>query len=96
MHARLFETHQVEWGGVPNRDRPVMVDLAAGLGLDTAAFEVCLDDPSVAEAVLQEMTDAERLGVQSTPNFFINGQLVRGALPFTTFQRAIEQARAAP
>lgn len=93
MHARLFATHQVEWGGVPNRDRPVMVDFARELQLDVAAFEECMADPAVEQAVVAEATRAEQLGVQSTPNFFINGQLLRGALPFEVFQRAIEDAR---
>lgn len=84
-------THSIEWGGVPNRDRPVMVEFAGDLGLDTAAFEDCLDDPVVEQAVREEALQAQGLGINSTPNFLVNGQLLRGALPFETFQRLIEQ-----
>ncbi len=93
MYNQLFSTHQEEWGGVPNRDRDVLIEFATNLGLDTAAFEVCLDDEQVAQAVQQEAANAEQLGINSTPNFFVNGQLIRGALPFATFQRLIEAAR---
>lgn len=95
MHAQLFDTHSVEWGGVPNRDRPVMVELAGNLGLDTMAFEACLNDEEVAAAVQQEIANAERIGVRSTPHFFINGQSLIGAMPYASFQRAIERAKAA-
>ncbi|NJM07895.1 thioredoxin domain-containing protein, partial [Candidatus Gracilibacteria bacterium] len=46
-------------------------------------------------ALDEEIALAESLGVNSTPNFFINGTLIRGALPFSTFQRAIDEAIAA-
>jgi protein-disulfide isomerase len=94
MHARLFETHGVEWGGVPNRDRPVMLEFAKALQLDAAAFEQCQNDPAILQAVRDEAAAAGRIGVRSTPNFFVNGQLViRGAAPFSDFQRRIEQNR---
>ncbi|MEK6907307.1 MAG: thioredoxin domain-containing protein [Nanoarchaeota archaeon] len=38
------------------------------------------------------MNDGAAAGVQGTPAFFINGQLVSGAQPYTAFQAAIEQA----
>jgi protein-disulfide isomerase len=94
MHARLFATHGVEWAAAPQRDRKVMIEFADALGLDSAAFTRCLDDPATAAAVSEDVALAGQLGVNSTPNFLINGQLIRGALPLETFQRAIERARA--
>jgi protein-disulfide isomerase len=93
MYELLFATHGVRWGGAPERDRPVMAELAAELGLDLAGFTQCLDDPATAQAVLDEASQAAQLGVNSTPNFYINGQLLRGALPYTTFRNLIEQLR---
>ena len=92
MYEQLFATHRIEWGGVPLRDRAVMVEFAANLGLALPQFETCLDDPSVAEAVREESRNASRLGINSTPNFLINGQIIRGALPFGTFEAFIERA----
>ncbi len=91
MYERLFETHTVEWGGVPNRDRDVFVEFAGELGLETGAFSACLNDPANEQAVLAESNAAARLGVNSTPNFFVNGQLLRGALPFRVFEDLIQQ-----
>lgn len=91
MYERLFETHTVEWGGVPKRDRDVFIEFAGELGLATEAFTTCLDDPASTLAVQAETNAALRLGVNSTPNFFVNDQLLRGALPLRVFEDLIQQ-----
>ena len=92
MYERLFTTHSVEWGGVPNRDREVFIEFAGELGLDNAAFVACLDDPANTQAVLAEAGAAQQaFGINSTPNFLVNDQLLRGALPFRVFEDLIEQ-----
>ncbi len=91
VYEMLFQTHGIEWGGVPKRDRATLVELAGNLGVDTAQLNACLDDPATEAAVLAEVEAASRLGINSTPNFLINGQVVRGALPFEHFDRLIKQ-----
>jgi protein-disulfide isomerase len=92
MYERLFATHSVEWGGVPNRDRDVFIEFAGELGLDGASFTACLDDPANTQAVLDEAGTAQQaFGVNSTPNFLVNDQLLRGALPFRVFEDLIRQ-----
>ena len=36
------------------------------------------------------MQYGEKIGVRSTPTFFINGQLVSGAVPVETFSETID------
>lgn len=91
MYDHLFATHTVEWGGVPNRDRDVFVEFAADLGLAVEPFTECLNDPANEQVVMAESNAALRLGVNSTPNFMVNGQLLRGALPFRVFEDLILQ-----
>lgn len=61
---------------------------AAGLGIDTAKFDQCLDsgaDAAKVSADASAMTDAlTKAGVTrfGTPSFFINGQFVSGAYPY--------------
>jgi protein-disulfide isomerase len=90
MYEALFSTHNTEWGGVPRRDHDVLIELAGKVGVNTPAFTRCLDDPATTQAVLDEAAAAAQLGINSTPNFLINNQLVRGALPFASFQRLIK------
>jgi protein-disulfide isomerase len=94
MYERLFTTHQQEWGGVPKRDRGVFIEFATSLGLATDTFTTCLNDPASEQAVMAELNAAARLGVDSTPNFLVNGQLVKGALAFRAFSDLIKQAAA--
>lgn len=91
MYERLFDTHQEEWGGVPKRDREVFIEFASDLGLDGAAFGACLDDPATLRQIEDEQAAAARFGVNSTPNFLVNGQLLRGAMPFRVFESLIQQ-----
>lgn len=91
MYDQLFATFRTEWGGVPNRDRQVFSEFAAGLGLDQATFDACLADPAREAQVLAEQEAAFQLGINSTPNFLVNGQLLRGALPFRAFSDLIAQ-----
>ncbi|HEX2872789.1 MAG TPA: thioredoxin domain-containing protein [Polyangiaceae bacterium] len=68
MYAALFD----------NQDRisPQVVDeLAKGLGLDMAKFAKDLESESVADSVSRDRKQGERLDIQSTPTFFINGRL---------------------
>ncbi len=90
MYEALFETHQVRWGGDPDRDRAVMIALATEIGLEEGPFVACLDDPAMEQAVQAEMQAAMQLGINSTPNFLVNGTLLRGALPFSNFSQLID------
>ncbi len=92
MYERLFATHQEEWGGVPKRDREVFVTFATDLGLTTETFRACLNDPASEQAVQAELNAAARLGINSTPNFLVNGQILKGALPLSAFAKLIAQA----
>ena len=65
---------------------------AGQLGLDTAAFNDCLDSGKYRQEVQKDYTDGIAAGVTGTPGFFINGLEVKGAQPFAAFQSAIDTA----
>jgi protein-disulfide isomerase len=65
-----------------NLNRTLFLKLASDLKLDTAAFTNCIDSKKYDAQVQQDATDAQQFGVNSTPTFYINGQLVSGAQPF--------------
>ena len=66
--------------------------LAPGVGLDTAAFNECLDGDKNAEEVQKDYQDGLSYGVEGTPAFYINGVLVSGAQPFANFKTVIDAA----
>lgn len=63
---------------------------AADEGLDTGAFNECLDSGKYADEVKKDMADGQAAGVSGTPSFFINGIKLVGAQPFSQFQPIIE------
>jgi protein-disulfide isomerase len=67
---------------------------ASELGLDPASFNECLDSDKYAAEVQKDKQDGQSYGVGRTPAFFVNGQLVSGAQPFSVFQQLIEAALA--
>ena len=68
---------------------------AFALGLDTDAFNDCLDSNTYADEVQADDEDGLSYGVTGTPTFFINGQMMNGqmmvgAQPFSAFQQIID------
>ena len=61
------------------------------LGLDTAAFNQCLDSGKYAQKVDAETGVGKMLGLRGTPSFFINERPLIGAQPFEMFQLVIEE-----
>lgn len=52
-------------------------DWAAELKLDTALFDRCVKSGIKGDAVLAEYAQGEKLGVDSTPTYFVNGVRVQ-------------------
>ena len=88
MHDLLF-ANQERWANNSNHV-DIFKSFAAELALAQAEFDECLDSGRYAEAVNVEVDEGVQLGVRGTPSFFINGQPLVGAQPFSVFQQAIE------
>lgn len=69
--------------------------IALSLGLIGDKFKACLDSDAANNAVLRDIRDAARWGINSTPTFILNGRIVRGAVDFETFKTLIEQEKSA-
>ena len=76
-------------------DSQAVYDAAASLGLDAEALQACVDSNAMAEAVAKDVQDARTVGANSTPTFFVNGRLVRGAKPYDEFAAIIDSELAA-
>lgn len=79
-HDYLFENQNGENDGAFRRE--VLNQIAATIGLDAAAFDACMGDGTVVDAVIAESDIGNAAGVSSTPTLAINGVLQRaGAIP---------------
>lgn len=62
-------------------------------GVDSAAFESCMADKELEARLLTGRQEAaEKLGVNSTPSFFINGTKFEGDVSVDGFTKAISEA----
>ncbi|GGK36511.1 DsbA family oxidoreductase [Nocardia camponoti] len=75
-------------------DTARLADIAADAGLDKAAAEAVLADPTAyADAVRADEAEAAALGVNGVPFFVFDGKYaVSGAQPVPVFTRALETA----
>ncbi len=65
-------------------------EIAKEVGLDVPRWKKSMDEGLTSGKVTLDVQQAERLGVHSTPTFFVNGYRVKGARPLESFTRIIE------
>lgn len=87
-HDKLYGSQSGENQGAFNKDN--LKKFAEELGLDTSAFNECLDSGKYTQLIQEESSTASSIGVRSTPTFLINGQAVVGAQPYEIFQQTID------
>ncbi len=66
----------------------------AGLaGLDSERFQACVEDEALMRQILEYAREgANAHGIQSTPSFLIDGELVAGAMPYADFKPHLDKA----
>ena len=89
-YDRLFAEQAGENNGAFNPEH--LKRFAVEIELDTDQFNQCLAASKYRAKVQQEVTEAQRLGVRSTPTLFVNGRLVTNGSHYQALQAAIEAA----
>lgn len=90
MHDKLFE-NLATWNG-QNNPGPIFNDLADSIGLNGDDIEACMTSNKYLEHVQMGINEGNRLGVSGTPTFFINGNRLVGAQPWSAFEGFIQDA----
>jgi protein-disulfide isomerase len=88
--GKFWEMHYALFANRDKLSRKTIMDLATGLGLDMKRFASDLDSPDVKKAVARDAQDGDRIGVDSTPTLFINGQRYNGSLAFDAIKPVID------
>jgi protein-disulfide isomerase len=88
-HDYLFSHQNGENQGAFSADN--LKKFAQEMGLDTQAFNQCLDSGKYKDVVDAQAQFARQLGVQSTPSFLINGTPMVGAQSYEAFQQLFDQ-----
>lgn len=89
----LYRT-QDSWARVSDGSK-AMKSVMGMTGMDDASFEACLQNEELVQQV-QSVAEAGRgFGVDSTPTFFVNGQMHKGVLSLERFSEIVDPLIAA-
>jgi protein-disulfide isomerase len=86
MIETLF-AQQKEW--VVQKPLEPMLGIARQAGFTKESFDACLANQDMLNGIEESRTRAMKLGVNSTPTFFINGKIVRGGLSLDELDRQV-------
>lgn len=87
-----FEYHDTIFGNQNSLSVTNLNIWAQDLGVDSAEFESCTQDPTMVAEVQGDIAEGASLGVSGTPTLFINGEKLVGAQPYPVVKQAIENA----
>ena len=88
---KFWTFHDLVFKNQDKLDKASLEKLAKDVKVDVKKFTECLDSKKYADYVKKDMEYGEKIGVKSTPTFFVNGQLVSGAVPIETFSEIIDE-----
>ncbi|BAH37768.1 MAG TPA: hypothetical protein DGD08_16490 [Gemmatimonas aurantiaca] len=71
---------------------PLLTRIAREQSLDLTAFNACRQSPAIRSLVEADIRQASQANVQSTPSFVVGEFMLRGALPYPDFAKAIDTA----
>ena len=87
---KFWEYHDKLFANQDKLDVESLKKYANELQLDMARFDKDRLNPDTRKKVEADMAEADALGVNMTPSFFINGRFIRGAQPFETLAKIID------
>lgn len=87
-----WEFHELLFNGQDALDREGLLAMAEEAGAGRRAFAACLSSQSARDRVDADLDLALDHGVRSTPTFFIDGKPLVGALPYSQFRDALDEA----
>ena len=88
---KFWKFHDILFKNQDKLDVDSLAKFAKEAGVDDKKAKECLDSGEFKEVVKTDMEYGNKLGVRSTPTFFVNGQMVAGALPTEQFVEMIDE-----
>jgi protein-disulfide isomerase len=89
--GRFWEMHDLLFADQSNLKDEDLKSRASKLGLDTAAFNACLDSKRYNAQIEEDQRAAAAAGVDGTPALFVNGRFLYGSRPFEDVAEIIDQ-----
>ncbi len=80
---------QSKWAFAPD-PKAGLLAIARQAGISEQTFKQCLTNQKVLDGIEQVHQRAEKLGIESTPTFFINGKIHRGEMSIDEMAKQFE------
>jgi protein-disulfide isomerase len=87
---KFWKFHDVAFKNQDKLDPASLEKFAKESGANVDKYKECVGAKKYSDAVQKDMEYGEKIGVKSTPTFFVNGQLVSGAVPIEQFSEIID------
>jgi len=96
--GRVFEAQEgIYKDGTAANLQTVLKAIGAGVGIDAARYDACMNDQALFDAFKARVEKAQADGVQGTPTFVVNGNTVAspltGEMDLATLDKAIAAAK---
>ncbi len=88
MSALLFE-NQTDWAEESDPN-PIFLSYAKQLALDTEKFKIDMASSSLKKKITDSVDEGFKIGINSTPTFFINGKVIDNPQGYEAFKTLIE------
>ena len=88
---KFWKFHDIAFKGQDKLDNASIEGYAKQSGADMTKFAECMKSGKFKSFVEQDLKYGESVGVRSTPTFFINGEIVSGAVPIEQFSEIIDE-----
>lgn len=88
--SKFWEYHDVLYRNSGEFTAEVLADYAGQVGLNVNVFKNCLESGKYTQEVAQDLADGVAAGVTGTPTFYLNGEKIEGAVPFSTFSDIVD------
>lgn len=89
--GKFWEYRELLYKNAPSASPEQLTQYASQLAMNLPDFNTCLESDKFKTVVQKDEDEGNRLGVQGTPAFFINGRLLSGAQPDMEFSRMIDE-----
>ncbi len=90
MHDVIY-AHQKDWSESLNA-KEIFMGYAKEIGLDTVKMETDLNGTSIEEKITAQYKEGIKIGVNSTPSFFVNGVKIVNPQTPEAFEQLITEA----
>ncbi len=93
QQGKFWEFHDALFTNQPRLGEDLYRSTAQSLGLDVAKFDRDRTSPAAIAAIQQDLEMAETLGIDGTPFFILNGEVLAGAVSLADMEAALAKVK---